>query len=200
MSLPREIRNTGSFSAESVRVSSQQAKTKKTGGIILTICLAIAIFSAVLGPLVIGGASTVVAAETNTSTSAVVEKAVNSYKSVAEAEAELGFTPALPTMPENVQLTDIRVVDGEMLEMAYKLDNFTLLYRTAKGNSDLSDTNLKCIFTSTQEDVDGISRMYSGASETKVSVVVWTEGDNAYTLQASANVNIDTLRSIAESL
>lgn len=191
---------TTSFSVDSVCGSKQPVKNKKTGGFILSICLAIALFSAVLGPLIVGSTSTVIAAENAAISNSVAKSVVNSYSSFEQAVQELGYTPNLPTLPEDVILTSINVIDGNILEMGYKLNNVTLLYRTAKGNADLSNLASKCAFTATHEDEDGVSRMYSGSSENKVSAVVWTLNDVAYTLQTSSGISTDILRAIAQSI
>lgn len=194
------VRNTTSFSVDSVQVSSQHKKAKKTGGLIMALCLVFALIVAVCGPLLVGGASTVVAAENNSIASVSVEREVNSYSSYDAAVQELGYSPSLPTLPANSSLVDVRVVDGTMLEMEYKVNNTVLLYRTAKGDEDLSDSNSKNSYTTTIEDEDGVTRMYSGANEAKISLVVWTEDDQAYTLQSTACLDFETMQDIAQSI
>lgn len=194
------VKNTGSFPVASVQVSSQGKKARKTGGLIMVLCMVFAVIVAVGGPLLVGGASTVVAAENVSAASVSVERNVNSYSSFDAAAQELGYTPSLPSLPANSSLVDARVVDGTMLEMEYKVNGATLLYRTEKGDADLSDLTSKNSYTTTIEDADGVTRMYSGATEAKVSLAVWTESDQAYTLQSSSNMDFATLQEIAQSI
>ncbi|MDL2323810.1 hypothetical protein LJC61_01485 [Ruminococcaceae bacterium OttesenSCG-928-A16] len=197
----KNTRSTSAISAAAVRVSNKQAHTRRAGWVIMLLCLALAVLSAVLVPLLVGGASPAIAAEPAVrATAAAPVRAESSYTDLRTAEQELGFTPALPaTMPANTVLTAIRVVDGDMLEMEYVLDNVTLLYRTAQSNEDLSDANRTYTFTTTQEE-DGVARMYSGSTENKLSLAVWAEGGKTYAIQTSNEINAETMKEIALSV
>lgn len=195
----KNTRTIPAISPAAVRVSNKQAYAKRASGVILLLCIMLAVLASVLVPLLVGGASpAIAAAEVVPISAAVAKRAENSYSSVQEAQNELGFTPKLPTMPEGASLVAIRVVDGTMLEMEYSLGKTTVLYRTAQGSEDLSDINLAHAFSITEE--GAVPRSYAGSTEGKLSSAVWATEGYTYAIQTNNDISADIIKGIATSV
>lgn len=195
-SFTKTTRTVPAISAAAVRVSNQQARAKRAGWFILFLCLALAVLTTVLVPLLVGGASPVIAGEpTVLAVSSQAPKSQNSYTSLEEAQQELGFVPQYPVrMPEGSQLRVIRVVEGKMLEMEYSVGSVTLLYRTAQGNEDLSDPARTYAFSTTES--GDLVCCYAGATENKLCLAAWADDGCTFAIQASNDIAADTMKEI----
>lgn len=170
---------------------------------LLGLCLLLAIGCVLFVPLLVGGAlpasSKIRSAEPG---EAVQQEPVQlaSYSSLEAACEELGYTPEVPdAVPEGYSLTAIRVVEGDILEMEYTAGRSRFLYRTAKGNDDLTGDLTEYSYTVTEER-DGVARSYAGVAEKKLNHAVWANGESSFAVVASDGIDNASMRLVAESI
>lgn len=149
-------------------------------------------------PMFVGGASS----QSSSVSAATVSQpqAEQSFASLSDAAAALGFTPLVPAeVPAGFTLTAIRTLDGGMLELEYTSGRSSILFRTAPGSDDLSGDNTEYAYTATIDE-EGAARSYSGASEQKLNLAVWAQGDASYAVIAPQGLSTDEMHTITQSV
>lgn len=186
-----------------VAAAKPAAKAKKAGPLLLAVCLAVAVMSVLLVPLLMG--STATAASRGSAAAApqvqVVNTARQAYETPQLAMQAAGLEVALPeALPEGVSMGGAYVVDGAMLEIELYAGRTLVLYRAAAGNEDLSGVAADAYTFTLNEEVDGITRGYAGASEKKLHTAIWTNGGNSYALVADAGIEAALMKELAQSI
>lgn len=170
-------------------------RSSKAGPFILVACLAVAILSVMLVPMLLGGGDPVKA-----STSGPV------VESTVYANVEAGLTAAgvesavLPALPEGFVFAQCRVAGSSMLEVDITGAKNPITLRVAAGNEDLSGVSFDEFSFSTTEEVGSITRGYAGVSNKKLNAAVWISGDYSYALLSDSGVDAEVMRQLAESV
>lgn len=173
-------------------------RAKRSGPLILILCMTLAVLSVLFVPLLLGSAAPA-ASRAAAAPSQAVLQAVE-MGSLTEAVATLGFTPATPqNLPQGVVTLAYRAVGGHTLEIEYQFGKETVWFRAAPGSDDLSHDSSEYAYTVT-ETVNGVTRSYAGISEQQLNCVVWVDGDYSYALVASAGIDQRLLRYTAENV
>lgn len=175
-------------------------RSRRAAIVMIVVCLLLAMAAVLMAPMLASGASTtsVAPSATPAAEAPAVQKA--EYQSLEEAQQAAGFAAVLPTaLPEGTQTAAIRVVDGAVLEIEYKVGKNVVWYRTAPGSDDISADNREHTFTTTEE-VDGVVRGYAGVTEEKLNLAVWSDGEYCYAIVAEGSMDADVMKSIAQSV
>lgn len=171
--------------------------------LMLLICLVLAIVTVLLVPNLTGEATAGTQARPQSrqpESAAPVSREAVTYEGYDEAAAQLAFSPRLPeAIPEGYGLTAVRVLDGSILELEYSTGRDTLVYRTAEGNEDLSDTLTEFAYSATTE-ASGVTRTYAGAGEEKLNLAVWAEAGYTFALVSQDGVAAAEFVAMAESV
>lgn len=163
--------------------------------LILCLCLLLALGAVLVVPVLVDGA-----AEEKPMARLQAEIQRRDFATLQEAVDTLTFAPALPrTLPEDAVFTACAVVNSTVLELEYKLEKGTILYRTAPGSDDLSGSAQGYAYTVT-ETVDDTTRTYFGPSEGKLAVALWAQNDCTYAVVAQGGVDAQLLKSVAEGV
>lgn len=174
-----------------------QRRQSRIAPLLLLACLAIAIVSVLVVPLLVDAAAP---AAKSMSVAPVALNATN-YETPQQAAEALGLHASLPgTLPEGFGLAATRVLDGQVLELELTDGNSTVLFRAAMGSEDLSGEDYEAYSYTATESVDGITRAYAGVSDKKLNLSVWAFGEYSYALVASKGIDADLMRQIAESV
>lgn len=174
-------------------------RNMRVGPVLILLCLAVALLSVLLIPVLVGGAAPVSVSQP----AAPQESAQNvvSYDSPALALEALGIEAAWPgTLPEGYTLSSCTAVDGTMLEMKIIGAKSPVLFRAATGSDDLSGADYDSFTYTTSEAVGDTTFGYAGVSEKKLNLAVWTDGDYSYALVAENGVDIEVMRTLAASV
>lgn len=184
---------------EASQVVVPKAQAKRAGIGLFVVCLVFAIAAALALPMVLQG-QTAAGTPTGLGSAAPEYTEAVSYGSIGDAVAAVGFEAKLPTLlQENATLTQVRVLDGWILEAQYSINKDTIVYRTAVGNDDISGVNTSYAYSST-ETVEDISRTYSGVTANILSLVVWAHGGYTYAIIADSGIDSETMHAVAESV
>lgn len=160
-------------------------------------CMLIAVMAVLLVPTLVSGETL---APTGSPAAMVQESAAVAYTSVEQAQQAVQIDLRAPqNMPEGTALTAVRVVDGNILELEYQVGKTTVMFRTAKGNDDISGVTKDYTFT-TSEEQNGVVRSYAGITEKVLSLAVWACDGHTYAVVAEGGISADLMRQIAESV
>jgi hypothetical protein len=121
------------------------------------------------------------------------------YSTLDEARKAVGFNFLIPTaLPDGYQMKDIKVINNSMAEIFYKKDDYKILYRTAKGNADISgDYNIyDKVKTIT---VGNIQVTIKGKSDS-VNLATWSKDGVSFFLSFDEAVNEKVVSTIVESI
>ena len=175
---------------------ARQRTIKKVAPAILLVCLALAILTVLLVPLLVGGAAPAASRIVSSS----VPEVAKAYNSVEEAQQVLGFAPVVPaSMPSEYTCTAVRVKEGNILEIEYSSGKNLVFFRTAEGSDDLSADTTEYYFTTT-ETLGNITRSYAGVADKKLSTAVWADNNRSYAVVAPDGIAAAQMRQIAESV
>lgn len=121
------------------------------------------------------------------------------YTTLDEARKAIGFKFTVPTtIPDNYKMGDIIVIGNELAEILYRYDDKEILYRTAKGNADISgDYN----------DYDKVKTIIIGNTEATVkgkndsiNLATWIKDGVSFSLSFDEAVNEKVLSKIIGSI
>jgi len=122
-----------------------------------------------------------------------------SYNTLDEARKAVGFLFAVPTsLPANYQRKDIIVISNDLVEIFYKKDNKRILYRTAKGNSDISGNYT--VYEKVKTVMVGNAKVTTKGKGDLVNLVIWTKDGISYFLDFNEACDQKTVSSIIESV
>lgn len=188
--------------------SSRTKRNRRAGAFILAFCLILAVAITLLVPMIVDGAQpgkanptgavqmqAYVAPAAPESKEVVVE--LDSFEALVE---QAGFTPALPlTLPEGAAVKAFRLINGQIAEIEFKADKSDFKLRVSPGREDISGVT-KSYAVTFSEEAAGVTRSYSGVSDTLLNLCVWSSQNNCYAIVSSNGIDADVMRSIAESL
>lgn len=178
------------------------ASRSKAAPLLFLLCLVVAVAAVLFVPMFVGGATSAsFTASASVAPAAPPQPtAQQSFSSLSQAAEALSFTPLVPSeTPEGYGLSAIRGLSGGILEMEYSNGRSTILYRTAPGSNDLSGNTEEFAYTATEEN-GGPARSYAGASQQKLSLAVWAQGDASYSIYAENGLPAAQMRAMAESI
>lgn len=123
-----------------------------------------------------------------------------SYENVDKAKKALNFEPSFPAyIPEEFILDDISVMGNDLLQLIYRdKDNDRLLFRTAKGNEDISGdyntyANVETINMNNYEiTMQGNDNLYHKAC--------WTNSHEVFSVCSDSGIEKEIMIDIAESV
>jgi hypothetical protein len=122
-----------------------------------------------------------------------------SYNTLDEARKAAGFSFAVPTsLPANYQRKDIMVISNDLAEIFYKKDDKQILYRTAKGNSDISGNNTA--YEEVKTVMVGSAKVTTKGKGNLVDLAIWTKDGISYSLDFDEAFDLKTVSSIIESV
>lgn len=181
-------------------VELRKQRAKMVAPFLVVVGLVIALLAVLFVPLLVSGTEPATQRDSRAVELPALGAEVANYDSVQEAVDHLDFSPHTPqTMPEGYTCTAARVLDNEVLEIEYKNGGDVVVYRTARGNEDLSEDTNEYAFSAI-ENVDGTNRSYSGSDENKLHVAVWLNGNNSCVVTADKGVQADVIKAFAESV
>lgn len=182
-------------------------QSRKVGPMLLALGLLLGILSVLVVPLMADSAAPVQSgAPTRTAAPPVAlataaAQTVDVYATPQEALAAAGIGAVLPAqLPEGFSLSECRVLDGEMVELAYTVGKSTVVLRSAAGTADLSDANYDAFSFTIAEEVNGVTRGYTGVSDKKLYLAVWVNGDHTYAVVAEDGLEATVMREFAEAI
>lgn len=174
-----------------------QKRAAKIGPFIMVASLMICVIAVLLVPLMTAGATQPASSQAE----AVQPANAVSYNTVEEGMAALNLRAAYPTaLPEGHLVTDVLVLDGKVLEVRMLYGKYDIVYRTAKGNEDVSGQDYGAYPYTITEAVGDVSRGYAGVSEKKLELAVWANGDYSYSVFVPGGTEPELLKQIAESI
>lgn len=178
-------------------IARDNRKIKRATPLLLFACLALAILTVLLVPLLVGGAAP---ADSSSHAATAVSYASQNVASPKAAEQALGFAPRLPaTLPEGYSATAYRTLENGVFEVEYSTDKGVILFRTAPGKEDLSGDLTEYAYTLT-ETVDGVARSYAGVAEQKLSLAVWADDTASYAIISPEGADAQNIKTMAESV
>ena len=122
-----------------------------------------------------------------------------SYKTLDEARKAVGFSFAVPTsLPANYQMKDIIVISNDLAEIFYKKDNKEILYRTAKGNLDISGNYT--VYEEIKTVMVGSAKVTTKGKGNLVNLAIWTKDGISYSLDFDEACDLKAVSSIIESV
>lgn len=121
-----------------------------------------------------------------------------SHKNIDEAKKAVNFTVKVPgTMPDGYNAAEVQTMGSDFLQIFYSKGEKEILYRTAKGNDDISGDYNKYKKT-TDIKVDGMTVTVRGNEN--IAGAVWKSGELAYSLMFDDEVSEAELAKIIKSL
>lgn len=122
-----------------------------------------------------------------------------SYSTLEEARKAIGFSFAVPTrLPANYQRKDIIVIDGDLAEIFYRNGNKNILYRTAKGNSDISGDYT--VYEEVKTAEIGNMKVTMKGKGSLINLALWTKGGISYSLNFDEACDLKSVTSIIDSI
>lgn len=134
-----------------------------------------------------------------TSSSAEIPNALVKYDTLDEARKAAEFNFGIPaTLPDGYQMKDIVVIHNDLAEILYLKGDNRILYRTAKGDSDISGdyndyANVNAIT------VENFKATVKGNGDS-ISLVTWSKDGVSFSLSFDDPVNQASLSTIIESI
>lgn len=186
---------TSAFTAQTQ--SRHKKNFAKATPFIITACILVALVSVLLVPLFVGGTTP---AQSQQSTYTNAQNFVE-YSSTTQAASTLAITPALPaSLPEGVNYVNCGIAEGRVLQMRYDLDGQQVIFNVAAGNEDLSGVDYdKLAYTATEES-GGITHLYAGVSDEKLTCAVWVQQDYTYALVAESGIDAQIMRTFVQNV
>lgn len=131
-------------------------------------------------------------------TSKIPNPLVN-YKTLDEARKAVGFSFAVPTsLPANYQMKDIIVINNNLAEIFYQKGNHEILYRTAKGNADISGNYI--VYEEVKTVKVGSINVTVKGKEGLISLATWSKDGISYSLSFDEVCDQKSIASIIESI
>ncbi|HEX3028228.1 MAG TPA: DUF4367 domain-containing protein, partial [Clostridia bacterium] len=121
------------------------------------------------------------------------------YNTLDEARTAVGFTFAVPSaLPDGYKMGDIIVISNELAEIFYRNGDKEILYRTAKGNEDISGNYT--VYDEVKTITVGNTGVIVKGKGDSINLATWTKGGISYSLSFDEAVNVKTLSTIIESI
>lgn len=222
---PRHIHNTGVRSIRAINpnaaampaqevssapvVAVHTKRNRRAGVLILAFCLILAVAITLLVPMIVDGAQPnntkaagAVQAQAGAALPASSEQkedkvAINTFEELTQ---QAGFVPTLPTtLPEGAEVVGLNLIDGRIAEIEYKAGKTEFTIRMAPGREDISGIT-KTFAVTYSEEAEGVTRSYSGISDTLLNLCVWSSENNCYAIVSQNGMSADMMRTVAESL
>ncbi len=103
-------------------------------------------------------------------------------ENLEEAREVAGYDFPLPRMPEAYIISAIRVIEGELAEIVYALDDSTISYRVGPGSGDISGDYNEYEETRTEAyGSEGTELTYRG-NEGRIFSITWEASGYSYAL------------------
>lgn len=133
------------------------------------------------------------------SSSSQIPNPLVSYNTVEEARKAIGFSFAVPTrLPANYQTKDIIVIGSNLAEIFYRNGKKNILYRTAKGNSDISGDYT--VYKEVKTAEIGNTKVTVKGNGSLINLALWTKGGISYSLNFDEACDLKSVASIMESI
>lgn len=132
-------------------------------------------------------------------TSISIPSPLVNYSTLDEARKAIGFTFAVPrALPAGYQMKDIIVISNNLAEIFYLKGDSQIIYRTAKGNADISgDYNAYDKVRTIA--VGNIQITVKGKSDS-IKLATWTNDGTSFSLSFDEAVNEKALSTIIKSI
>lgn len=119
-------------------------------------------------------------------------------ETLEQAQELAGCSAPLPETWGAWRLTEIRVIEGSLIELWYQSGEETICVRKEPGDGDISGDYTVYSHCAVQE-VAGRQMTLKGEGE-RIHVALWTQGAYAYAVTASRGMDAETLYILAENL
>ena len=174
-------------------------RSRRTGIVILILCIVIAVAITLLVPMIIDGAQ-MTPGNAAAQGRAMAEESVIEFTSFDELSKQAGFVPNLPAaLPEGAIPVALSLRDERVVEIGYWVNSTDFALRIARGREDISGV-AKEYAVSFSEQVGGTTRTYSGTSESIFNLCVWSSEGYSYAVISADGLPADMMRIVAESV
>lgn len=121
------------------------------------------------------------------------------YSTLDEARKAIGFTFAVPqTLPDDYQMKDIIVLSNNLVEIFYWKGDSRIIYRTAKGNDDISgDYN---VYDKVKTITVGNTKILVKGNNDGINLATWTNDEVSFSLSFDEAVTEKILATIIKSI
>ncbi|MGE1063585.1 stalk domain-containing protein [Megasphaera paucivorans] len=121
------------------------------------------------------------------------------YSTLDEARKAIGFTFAVPTiLPDGYQMKDIIVINNNLVEIFYLKGDSQIIYRTAKGNADISgDYNG---YDKVKTVTVGNAKITVKGKSDSIKLATWRKDGASFSLSFDEAVNEKALSTIIKSI
>ncbi|WP_196591925.1 stalk domain-containing protein [Pectinatus frisingensis] len=121
------------------------------------------------------------------------------YSTLDEARKAIEFTFAVPTiLPDGYQMKDIIVINNKLVEIFYLKGDSRIIYRTAKGHSDISgDYN---VYDKVKTVTVGNTPITVKGKSDSINLATWTKDGASFSLSLDQAVNERALSTIIRSI
>jgi hypothetical protein len=121
------------------------------------------------------------------------------YNTIDEARKAVGFTFAVPSvMPDSYNMKDIIVISNDLAEVFYYKGDNCILYRTAKGNDDISgDYN---IYTEKKTITIGNAKITCKGENGSIKLATWSNDGISYSLSFKEGIDENGLTKVIENI
>lgn len=121
------------------------------------------------------------------------------YKTLDEARKAVGFLFSVPTyLPENYKMEDIIVISNDVAEIFYIKDNKEILYRTAKGSSDISGNYT--VYKEAKTAMIGNTEVTVKGNGGLINLATWTKDGICFSLNFDEAYDLKLVSSMIESI
>lgn len=121
------------------------------------------------------------------------------YNSLDEAQKAVGYTFATPkAVPDGYQIKNIIVISNDLAEIFYTKGDSTILYRTAKSNTDISGDYT--VYDAVSTITIGNAEVTVKGSNACINLAVWSKDGVSYSLSFTQAVSEKELSTIIQSI
>ncbi len=124
-----------------------------------------------------------------------IQNPVRLAQSTASLSSVMSFEPDfITTLPDGWMEVSAESIWGDTAQVVYSNGSDRVVYRTARGNDDISEDNNQYAFVTER---DGFT--LKGMGKEKIYLVIWTENDRSYSISFHRAVDQETALSWAKS-
>ncbi len=121
------------------------------------------------------------------------------YQTLDEARKAVGFAFSVPiNIPANYQRSDIIVISNQLAEIFYQKGDKKILYRIAKGNSDISGNYT--VYEEIKTAMVGNTKVTVKGKGGLINLATWTKDGVSYSLDFDEACDLKTVTSVIESI
>ncbi len=121
------------------------------------------------------------------------------YNTIDEARKAVGFTFDVPSViPDSYNMKDIIVISNELAEIFYCKGDNRILYRTAKGNADISGDY--SVYTDQKTITIGNAKITCKGEKGSIKLAIWSKDGRSYSLSFEEGIDEQGLTKVIENI